>query len=1095
MSRHIYHLFLSLCLVGIGQIAHAQEASELEPNQPVERQIAGGESQTYEIRLSAGQFMRITAEQKAIDVTLTLAAPDGKQLIEMNLTGAGGVESLSAEAPVTGAYRLTLRAAGSAALAGSYQARLDVKPSAEPQDRQRISAEQLMLEAFELKKQGAKTAEQTIEKLQQALAVLRETGEQRWIAWSLSGIGVANSSLSRHEKAIEFLKQALTIQRAGGDRSGEGATLNSLGFAYFSLSNLEKAIENYEPALAIAREVKSRNDEANTLLNIGSVKFNLSRFETALEYREQALAAYRETKNRAGEASALNAMGSVYSSLGKYEKAIEFYKQALAIHREVKNRAGEGIIFHNLGRTYQTLSRFEKAIEFLEQALAIHREVKQRTTEGSALNALGNAYVGLGNYEKASENYQQALTIAREVKNRFGEANALDNLGNVYINLGDNQKAVEYVEQALAITRQIKNRAGEGNALYKLGLVNFNLNRFDKAVEFHEQALTIAREVKIRIREADALYSLAQTHLAQGNVRAAQSRIEESLKVSESLRSDLLSPESRASFLANVQHSYRIYTDLLMRRHRAEPTKNFDALAVEVSERQRARSLLDMLAESGTDLRRDIAPELIKREEILAEQLSDKARQLTQAAKSEQIAALKREISQLENDYEQAQIAIRKASPQYAALTQTQPLKLKEIQAQLDVDTLLLEYSLGEERSYLWAITKDSLTSYELPKEQEIKKDALAVYDLLTARNTKKSGETALQRKSRIMEAEAKLPTATLALSDMLLAPVAAQLGSKQLVIVADGALQYIPFAMLPDPMAGGRNQPPANNLQPLIVNHEVVSLPSASALAVQRTELADRPIAPKMLAVIADPVFDKMDARFKSATAGTNDKAQLQTVAFTDERSLEHITDESDEKETRRLVIRRLPFTRQEADGLLALAPKSSRFGATGFQANRATVLSGDLAQYRFVHFATHGLLDTERPGLSSLMLSMFDTRGKTENGFLRVNDIYNMKLPAELVVLSACQTGLGKEIRGEGLIGLTRGFMYAGARRVVVSLWSVNDKATAGLMEKFYSRMLKDNERPAAALRAAQIEMWKQKAWQSPYYWSAFVIQGEWR
>ncbi|MEP7039088.1 MAG: CHAT domain-containing protein, partial [Acidobacteriota bacterium] len=309
------------------------------------------------------------------------------------------------------------------------------------------------------------------------------------------------------------------------------------------------------------------------------------------------------------------------------------------------------------------------------------------------------------------------------------------------------------------------------------------------------------------------------------------------------------------------------------------------------------------------------------------------------------------------------------------------------------------------------------------------------------------------------------------------------------------GALQYIPFAALPDPAVGGKNQQTAKNLQPLIVGHEVVSLPSASALAIQRTELAGRQLAPKILAVVADPVFDRTDARFKTSAPETGDKPPTQTVAFADERSLEHIADESGEKGVQRLIIRRLPFTQREADGLLALAPKTSRFEATGFEANRDAILSGELSQYRYVHFATHGLLDTERPGLSSLVLSMVDENGKRENGFLRANDIYNMKLPAELVVLSACQTGLGKEVRGEGLIGLTRGFMYAGARRVVVSLWSVNDKATADLMETFYRRMLKEGERPAAALRAAQIEMWKQKAWQSPYYWSAFVIQGDWK
>ena len=173
----------------------------------------------------------------------------------------------------------------------------------------------------------------------------------------------------------------------------------------------------------------------------------------------------------------------------------------------------------------------------------------------------------------------------------------------------------------------------------------------------------------------------------------------------------------------------------------------------------------------------------------------------------------------------------------------------------------------------------------------------------------------------------------------------------------------------------------------------------------------------------------------------------------------------------------------------------RSENFEALDFRASRNAVLDPALGQYRYLHFATHGYLDSERPGLSALLLSMIDENGNRQDGFLRANEVYNLKLSADLVVLSACQTGLGKEIKGEGLVGLTRGFMYAGAPRIVVSLWSVNDRATADLMTAFYRKMLRQGARPAAALRAAQIEMWKQKSWRSPFYWAAFTLQGEWR
>jgi CHAT domain-containing protein/tetratricopeptide (TPR) repeat protein len=1039
--------------------AHGQEM-KLEAGKTVEREIAGGESHTYQISLAAGQLLRVVVEQKAIDVALKIAAPDGKQLVEANLTRAGELESLSVEAAAGGDYRLTIRASGSATLAGSYQVRPEVKAAATAQDIQRIAAERWMLEADELRTQGGKTAEQAIGKQQQALSVWRELGDQYWAARAFSRIGVAYYSLSRYEKAIEYYEQALAISREIKDRTGEGIALNEMGLVYRNLGRYDEAIEYFEQSLAIARALKNRANEGTALTSLGTAYYGLGRYEKAMEYFEQSLVIARALKNQASEGVAISALGSAYYGLSRYDKAIEYYEQALVLAREVKNRASEGTALNNLGLAHNYLGRHEKAIEYLEQALAIAREVKNRANEGGTLTSLGIAYYGLSRFEKA----------------------------------------IEYYEQALAIAREVKTRVGEGSALNSLGVAYYDLGRYEKAIEYFEQSLAIARETKDRLFEAASLSNWARTERAQGNLPAARTHIEESLKVTESMRSDLLSPGFRASLLANEQSSYQLYTDVLMRQHRAEPTKGFDALAVEVSERQRARSLLDLLSEARADMRQGVDATLIERERGLAKQLNDKAQ--TQTSTPEQAAALKREISQLETDLERAQAAIRKANPNFAALTQPKPLKLTEIQAQLDADTLLLEYALGEERSYLWAITRDSLMSYELPKGELIEKNARQVHELLSARSTSKDGESALERRERIRQAEARLPAAAAALSQSLLAPAAAELGNKRLVIVADGALQYVPFAMLPDPAASTPSAVSQSSVigknQPLVVNHEIVSLPSASALAIQRTELAGRQPAPKMLAVIADPVFDRSDDRLKSVAIKASDNAQPQSIAFDDARSIVHLAANSDDKQgtsTRRLILPRLPFTRQEATRLLALTPKESSFGAIGFQASRERVLNGELSQYRYVHFATHGLLDSERPGLSSLVLSMVDEQGKPQDGFLRANDIYNLKLPAELVVLSACKTGLGKEIKGEGLVGLTRGFMYAGAARVVVSLWSVNDKATSELMSKFYEKMLKQGARPAAALRAAQVEMWRHKQWRSPYYWAAFTLQGEWR
>jgi CHAT domain-containing protein/Tfp pilus assembly protein PilF len=910
-------------------------------------------------------------------------------------------------------------------------------------------------------------------------------------------MGNAGTNLGRHEKAIDYFEQARAISLGLKDRGGEGNALNGLGAASRLMGRAEKAVEYFEQAVEIRRETGNRYGEGSTLSNLGLAYGDLSRYEKAIVCYEQALKISREVKDRSLEGRALNGLGLASRALSRYEKAIEYYEQALGASREVKNRVNESVLLNNLGSLYYSLGRYEKSIEYYERAVAIFRELKNRNGEGSAFASLGNVYSALRRPEKAIEYYEQGLAISREVKNRTNEGKILSVLGDLSYTLGRYEKAIESYEQALAIGREVKDREGEGLRLASLGRANYALGRTEKAIEYYEQGLAISREVKDREGEGSALHSLAEAERNRGNLARGRALIEDRLRIAESMRSDLVSPESRAGFLASVKSAYEFYTDLLMLQHKADPTKGLDALAVEASERQRARSLLDLLTEARADVRQGVDAALLERERLLGRQLNDKAQRLTQANKPEQITALKQEISRLETDYERAQADIRKASPHYTALTHPQPLNLSEVQQQLDANTLLLEYSLGPERSYLWAITKDSLASYELPKEEVIEQQARQVYEMLQARSVIKRRETASQQRQRIAQADTQLAAAAKALSQLALDPVALQLGGKRLVIVTDGALQYVPFAMLPEPVVGSR-QSASGKDQPLIVKHEIVSLPSASALAIQRGELAGRPLAPKTLAVIADPVFERNDARLGTVVTSPNDNAAPRTRSFDDERSIAHLAKKSDAPANaamRKPVIPRLPFTRQEATQLLALAPKDATFGALDFQANRATVLSSDLSQYRYVHFATHGVLDSERPGLSSLMLSMVDAQGNPQDGFLRANDIYNLKLPAELVVLSACQTGLGKEIKGEGLVGLTRGFMYAGAARVVVSLWNVNDEATAELMAKFYERMLKQGERPAAALRAAQVEMWRRRQWQSPYFWAAFTLQGEWK
>jgi CHAT domain-containing protein len=534
------------------------------------------------------------------------------------------------------------------------------------------------------------------------------------------------------------------------------------------------------------------------------------------------------------------------------------------------------------------------------------------------------------------------------------------------------------------------------------------------------------------------------------------------------------SPEVRSSFRATALAYYNNYIQLLVERNQSEQALN-------VLERSRARSLLETLAAAHVDIRKGVSPNLLEKERALQAEIEFKTNSRVQVLAGkhaeEQAVSIEQEIKELLRQYQEVEDQIRVSSPAYAALTQPRPLSAKEIQQKvLDPSSLLLEYALGEERSFVFAVGPASLAVYELPKRDDLEAAARPVHDLLAARSRAPKGESAAQRARRLQDADVRYPEAAQRLSRMILGPVAPLLQGKRLLIVRDGILEYVPFAALPSPVEDAR-------LAPLIVDHEIVNLPSASVLQVLRQQEAGRPKAEKAIAVLADPVFQANDSRIKNPgmLAEPSDPDLLRSgseVGALDGQ----------------LNFPRLLFSRKEAEAILKEAPPKGALKALDFNASLATASGTKLSQYRIVHFATHGLLNSLHPELSGLVLSLVDEHGRSQPGFLSLETIYNMTLPVDLVVLSACETGLGKEIQGEGLLGITRGFMYAGASRVVASLWNVNDAATAQLMAKFYNGIFKDHLQPAAALRRAQVEMWKHTRWSLPYYWAGFVIQGEW-
>jgi len=1129
---------------GIGAVIQQESKSiSLEPGKTIERELAAGETHSYTLTLSAGQYAQVVVDQRGINVAVSAFDADGKKIIESDMFAMGDSEAVSLVAETAMSYRLEVRAPNKVGPKGRYEIKVEEVRAATEQDKSLAAAERLIAEGMQLGRQLATDSwRKAIEKYEQAIPLFRSAKDPAWEASALYLVSNAYIALGEKQKAFDFanqalplaqaaakepdaerrrlglkveantldtigkvhiefgdkqkaldmFNQALPLRRESGDRVGEVGTLNNIGMAYDYMGDWPKALDFFNQSRLIVNELGDRVKEASLLNNMCAIHSDLGEYKKALDFCQQSLLIRRELNDQASEAIILNNMGNAYSNLGEYQQALDLYTQALALHKTTGNPQSQAIALSNIGYVYATLGEYQKAVEIYNEALDIVHAAGDQYREANVLSNIAATYADMKEFRKALDINQQVLVLRRAVNNREGEAITLNNIAGCYSNLGEKQKALDYYNQAIALHRTVRNPRQLASSLRNIGALYRDLGETQKALDNLNEGLQMTRAIGDRNTEAGILAHLARLERDRGNLVEAKNRIEEALAAVESLRINIKSQQLRASFFASVRNYHELDIDLLMRLHQQHPSEGFDAAALQASEKGRARSLFELLTEAGAEIRQGVDPSLVEHERVLRQSISDKADKQMRLLSSEhtdgQAVAATKEIDALTSEYEQVQAQIRQNSPRYAALTQPVPLKLKEIQSELlDDNTVLLEYALGEEKSFLWAVTPGSIKSFELPKRADIEAAARRVYDLITAPDRTVSNESMEQRLKRLDLAEAGYPAAVAALSHILLGPAASELKDKRLLIVGEGVLQYVPCAALPDPSADTvqASEAKTDGLTPLIVRHEIISLPSASVLAVLRREAGERERPSKTLAAFADPVFDTGDLRLASAkgrSAENNETAQSSEV----KRSAE---------ESGLNAFPRLRFSRQEADQIVRLASKNQSAEALDFAANRAAATSPDLQQYRIVHFATHGLINNQHAELSGIVLSLVNEQGRPQNGFLRLYDIYNMNLKAELVVLSACQTALGKEIKGEGLIGLTRAFMYAGATRVVASLWQTEDRSTAILMSRFYEGMLSHGLSPAAALRNAQVSMWKDKRWQQPRYWAAFTLQGEWK
>jgi CHAT domain-containing protein/Tfp pilus assembly protein PilF len=1029
----------------------AEHTELLQPGLALSREISPGEAHHLRFELGAGEFLEALVEQRGVDVAITVVEPDGHVALEIDTRlDPTRTERVLWVGRSSGTHSLRLRAAPLRP-GGGYRVLLDAPRPAAAGDATRVSAQRDHEQAVRL--------------------------------WR--GLGDGQGTAQGRPEALRRLESALVAFRSERDRRGEGETLEEMAGIHALVNRQAQALSHAEQALAIARELQDRPAEVAALGRIGWATYWLGDKRRGVEQLQEVLRIARETSNAWRESICLNDLGTIHRRSGEAEKAIELQEQAVAKSRASGNRRGEAFSLNNLGTAFKDLGEYGQAIETFERALPAFRALNDGLGEARTLNNLGNVLRLQGDDARARELYLQLLAFARETDpGGDDEASALNNLASIAYGLGDYEEALAYGRRSLEIRRPLRRISGMAFSMQTVGQSLHKLGRSEEALATLRDARGIRRDLGERYEEAETLLALATVERDRGNLREALEHAQAAVSLTDALRSEVTSPDLRASFVAAEHDKYDLLVDLSMRLHDREPAAGHDAAALQASERARARILLEALVEARADIRQGVEPGLVERERALQKQLRDAAARLSgllaQDGANQEVAAARREVEARSEEYRQCQARIRQESPRYAALMQPAAATVDEIRRDLlDEDTVLLEFYLGEERSFLWAVTRSALVSQALPARAAIEAAARKVHGLLTERQRTRTP-------AALREADRQLEIESMALSRLLLDAVATRLEAewkgKRLLIVSSGALAYVPFGALPSPAAA----PP----RPLLAEHSIVSIPSASVLVALRREPA-RPAGGRRLAVVADPVFDAGDPRVRaSAKAATKRGAGGTAPSAEAPTGLRRAMASQG-----RQGFSRLPFSRGEANAIGTLVADAALLKATDFAATRALVTDGGLAGHRIVHFATHGLLDAEHPDLSGLVLSLVDEQGAPRDGFLRMHEIYNLRLDADLVVLSACQTALGREVRGEGLVGVTRGFLYAGARSVVASLWQVDDESTAELMKRFYRVMLQEGRGPADALRTAQVELSRQSRWAAPFYWAGFVLQGEWR
>ncbi len=990
------------------------------PDQRREVELFSGEVHLYRFELKPGEAFSAEIDQLGLDVLGEVFGPSGLMRTIDTPLDDQGPEFLCMVGTSPKAALLDLRIRPyEKELRGRYALTVR-RRTASDWDRQCDRLNQRFDELEMLRwADGASTADKValIPRYEELARGLRDLDLPFQAAAALKALAQLRELEGRIPEQEQAYREALELVRRAGHRHQEGMTSNQLGVAQDKLGDLAGAHASFRRSMKI----------------------------------------FSERGDRAREAIVRNNLGKVERLTGNWLEALEAYEQAYTVLDEEGLLRRAAIAQSNAAVCLTVLQRFPDALDLLRESRAtLEREGPPHELADVWVDT-GLVYHHQGEYGKAQDAYNLALQLTELPADR---SKILRRTAAVHRRLGRDEDSLRDYQRALELARDSGSEVEEAQVRLGLAAQLQRLARPEEAIEQLESAYPALTRIEDpdRLAYAQAVWARADRDL--GRPEDAKRRMEQAFRLIEVLRSSARAFGAELRPQSNFQGFLEFYVDLLLEMHRSQPDRGLERAAFEFADSERGRLFYEALAQSEAEVRDDVPEELRQEEKNIQQRMNalygERTALLAGGGDGPEVARIDRDLRRLTREYDKVRGQIVVQSHRFPELRNPRRPDLPAIQQLLDPDTLLLRFFLGEESSVLFLVGRSHFSSHRLPPRKTIEDLAQVVYD----------GWSSRQRRKVVAATMATEP-----LSSHLLGPVAAHPEARRLVIVADGMLHYVPFSalLLPLSLAG---QPEDT----LIDRYELVQLPLAAALEdLHRRE--SNPLPPRLVAILADPVFSAKDERLKASPPrrSLSDRVAATRLAASD-------------------GLRRLRWSGAEADSIRELVPPEKSHVARGFDANRELVLSGVLEEYRIIHVASHALIDEEHPPHSRLVLSGVTPGGEPRDGSVALHEIYTLNLPASLIVLSGCQTALGERVQGEGLVGWTRGFFFAGASKLMVSLWEIDDEATAAFMARFYEGIFLRGQSPAAALRDTQRFMKEHPYWNEPYFWAGFVLQGDW-